>query len=89
MFDVDAGAGLRSDKQIRTELRGTVDQVLRACGASASANRIEIRVTNGKAYLSGDLPDRGSRRLVLLAASAIPSVMHVDSSALRPTSRLD
>ncbi|MEQ8281018.1 MAG: BON domain-containing protein [Deltaproteobacteria bacterium] len=89
LIDSDAGQDERSDAQIKDEIERTVRQLLRVQRADAEQYPVHVRVKHGKVVLTGKLPDRGTRRLLVQFTTDIPSVRGVDCSALSPTSLLD
>ncbi len=89
LLDSNAGQDGRSDEQIQAEVQRTVRQLLRVQRADPAQYSVRVEVKRGNVVLTGKLPDRGTRRLLVQFTSDIPSVHGVDCAALTPTSLLD
>ncbi len=89
MFDAQAGHDLRSDAQIRDEIEQTIRQMLRVQRVDPAKFPVKVTVHQGVVELEGQLPDRGTRRLIVETSGEIPSVERVDCSRLLPSSLLD
>lgn len=89
MFDDQAGKDLRSDEQIREEVHYILEQMLRVHHDDTTRFPVKVEVKRGEVELIGELPDRGTRRLVIQACGDIPSVRRVECKRLLPTSLLD
>lgn len=89
MFREDAGKSLRSDKQLEEEAQRIVQQLLKTRGHVDASWKVDASADDGRMKLEGELPDRGTRRLLILALEGMDAVASVDASKLLPTSVSD